>query len=704
MTGESPEPGGREKLEPALLALLSLIGGALAATGAAELIGVPLALAALAAALKQSLDVDETTPDFPQPHASLRWFEDLGRFTVQIVVWALPQVPYVAPLLTFVAVTWPLAQSSASLDFQKEASNVLALLLIGYAIEAGALRWRQRPTNWVLNFLTVLILVGGQTFALADLATATPDHADIIAGSMAAGIVALLVAAVIGSTTPGSEGGRSASPVRKRRGSIGRDRPGARGMFQSDASFNEKQQEEADRLLADSRLRDLGLIRLVWGDQHGLTRAKAVTVEEFGHVLRRGRPFQLAPMLLDTAGNPVISPFSENASFGIAELEGLPDGVLVPDSRTFQVMPWNSATGLVICDLRLPSGAPLPFCTRQLLWQQLEKLAVSGLEYRVGLEIELYVMQMVDERLDWPASSQRPPAAPIVAPLGHGEVYHGEQAFDPMDAVVKLVRETAEGLELPLATVEMETGPGHLECTFDPLDAATAADAMLLFRSGVKQAARRAGYHASFMPRPQLDAIDPSGWHLHQSLARKGHNLFAGPGEPYGLSAEARSFLGGLLAHANESSLLVAPLVNSYKRYEPGSFAPSTACWTRETRGSLVRVLGGGDEDRTRLEFRGGDSAANPYLYIASQLIAGLNGMEQGLDAGPPDADPRDSQAPSLPKSLMEAIEAFGGSTLYRKALGDAFVDYLITIKRHEAERFLSAVTDWEQREYFRSF
>jgi glutamine synthetase len=475
-------------------------------------------------------------------------------------------------------------------------------------------------------------------------------------------------------------------------------------MFRNNVNIAQDQREAADRLLADPRFGELGLVRLVWGDQHGLTRAKAVTVKEFERVIERGRPFQLAPMLLDTAGRPVVSPFGEDASFGVAELEGLPDGVLVPDARTFRLAPWDPGIGVVICDLRLRSGAALPFCTRQLLQGRLAELAVSGLEYRVGLEIELYVTRMVDERLDWVASGRRPPVAPVVAPLGHGDRYHGEQAFDSLDAAVGLVRETAEGLELPLATVEMETGPGHIECTFDVLDAAAAADAMLLFRSGVKQAARRAGYHASFMPRPQLDGMEPSGWHLHQSLAGEGGNLFAGPSEACGLSIEARAFLGGLLAHAYESSLLVAPLINSYKRYESGSFAPSTACWTRETRGSLVRAITGGDEDCARLEFRGGDSAANPYLYIASQLIAGLDGMEQGVDPGRPETDPRDSRAPSLPSSLMEAIEAFAGSALFRKALGDAFVDYLVAIKRHEAERFLSTVTDWEQQEYFRSF
>jgi glutamine synthetase len=474
-------------------------------------------------------------------------------------------------------------------------------------------------------------------------------------------------------------------------------------MFRNVCGLNEECRESAERLLANPRLEELGFIRLLWGDQHGLTRAKSVTVEEFGRVLERGRPFQLAPMLLDTAGHPVVSPFGEEASFGMAELTGLPDGVLIPDPRTFRVAPWNSSTGLVICDLQLRPGTAMPFCTRQMLRGRLDALAARGLEYRVGLEIEFYVTRMIDERLDWNSSGRRPPAPPVVAPLGHGDRYHGEQDFDPMDAVMTIIRQTAEGLDLPLATVEMETGPGHLECTFDVLDAATAADAMLIFRSGVKQAARRAGYHASFMPRPHLEGVEPSGWHLHQSLVSKGVNLFAGPGEPHGLSADARGFLGGLLAHARESSLLVAPLVNSYKRFEPGSFAPSATCWTRETRGSLVRVLAGIDEERTRLEFRGGDSAANPYLYIASQLIAGLDGMEVGLDPGPPETDPRDSSAPPLPSSLMEAIEVFTRSAFFREAFGDPFVNYLLMIKRFEAQRFLSAVTDWEQREYFSS-
>jgi len=267
----------------------------------------------------------------------------------------------------------------------------------------------------------------------------------------------------------------------------------------------------------------------------------------------------------------------------VAELEGLPDGVLVPDVRTFRMAPWSSAMGVVICDLRLRSGSALPFCTRQLLRGRLDELAASGLEYRVGLEIELYVTRIVDDRLDWAASSRRPPAAPVVAPVVHGDRYHGEQAFDPMDVVVTLVRETAEGLELPLATVEMETGPGHLECTFDVLDAASAADAMLLFRSGVKQAVRRAGYHASFMPRPHLDGVEPSGWHLHRASRMASPPRLAGFSAACSRTPTSLHFSSRRLSTAtNATSRARSRRPRLAGRGIPG--APSSGCLPAPTR------------------------------------------------------------------------------------------------------------------------
>lgn len=182
----------------ALLASLSL----LAALGTA-LLGVlvaPLALIAVGALVAYRLGlVSEGSPRFPTPKASLAWLGELARFVVDFVVWAAPQVPFLAPFLVFVAVTWPLPRESEGLQFQEQASQVILVLLIGYVIEAGAIRWRRRPVNWILSAMTVAILIGGEIYALAALAGGDPDHADIIAGSMAAGLTAILIAAIQGS-------------------------------------------------------------------------------------------------------------------------------------------------------------------------------------------------------------------------------------------------------------------------------------------------------------------------------------------------------------------------------------------------------------------------------------------------------------------------------------------------------------------------
>lgn len=144
--------------------------------------------------------VGANPPDPPsRPQLSLEWLRELGDYLGRLLVWATPIVPFVAPAITFVAVTWPLAESSASLRFQEQASQILLVLLIGYVIEAGALRWRRKSVDWLLSLVTVLILLVGETYALIALATDDPAHADIVAGAMAAGVVAIGTAAVQGS-------------------------------------------------------------------------------------------------------------------------------------------------------------------------------------------------------------------------------------------------------------------------------------------------------------------------------------------------------------------------------------------------------------------------------------------------------------------------------------------------------------------------
>jgi glutamine synthetase len=197
-----------------------------------------------------------------------------------------------------------------------------------------------------------------------------------------------------------------------------------------------------------------------------------------------------------------------------------------------------------------------------------------------------------------------------------------------------------------------------------------------------------------------------SGWHLHQSLAHRanGSNAFMPErtGEP--LSTVGRQYLAGLLDHARGASAFATPTINGYKRYRPFALAPDRATWGCDNRGTMLRVLGGAGNPGTRIENRLGESAANPYLYFASQIHAGLDGIARGLEPGTPADTPYDTRAPMLPRSLEEAIACLREDAAMRAGFGDAFVDYFCRIKEAEIARFNLEVTVWEHREYFDMF
>ena len=261
-------------------------------------------------------------------------------------------------------------------------------------------------------------------------------------------------------------------------------------------------------------------------------------------------------------------------------------------------------------------------------------------------------------------------------------------------------------LGLPLRSVEVEFGPSQCEFTFAPTKGLTPADNMVLFRSAVKQIARRHGYHATFMCRPKLPNVFASGWHLHQSIVSRssGDNAFMATGDGEVLSPFARGYLAGLLTHARASTVFTTPTINGYKRYRSYSLAPDRAIWGRDNRGVMIRVLGGPGDAATRLENRIGEPAANPYLYMASQILSGLDGVDRKLDPGPSADAPYETKAALLPKSLREAVLALTDDPFFRDALGAAFVDYYVHIKNAEIDRFQAEVSDWEQREYFEMF
>jgi glutamine synthetase len=292
-----------------------------------------------------------------------------------------------------------------------------------------------------------------------------------------------------------------------------------------------------------------------------------------------------------------------------------------------------------------------------------------------------------------------------VSVLSSGYQYLTETRFDQLEPVLETIRRDVVALDLPLRSVEIELGPSQCEFTFQPQAGLAPADTMMLFRSAVKQSARRQGCHATFMCRPKLPNAMSSGWHLHQSLRdrRSGANVFVPDGEGQ-LSTLGRHYLAGLLAHARATAAFTTPTINGYKRYRQYSLAPDRVIWGRDNRGVMLRVIGGPGDAATRIENRIGEPAANPYLYMASQIVAGLDGVRQKLEPGPSADAPYEMDAPLLPKSLDEALAALRDDDCIAEGFGQAFVDYFIRVKQGELARYHAEVSEWEQREYFELF
>jgi glutamine synthetase len=197
-----------------------------------------------------------------------------------------------------------------------------------------------------------------------------------------------------------------------------------------------------------------------------------------------------------------------------------------------------------------------------------------------------------------------------------------------------------------------------------------------------------------------------SGWHLHQSLRRKsdGVNAFMPETEGQDLSTLGLHYLGGLKAHACGAAALASPTINGYRRYRPFSLAPDRAIWARDNRGAMLRVLGGVGQNATRIENRVGEPTANPYLYLASQLFSGLDGMRHKTDPGPSADAPYETPAEQLPRSLGDALACLRKDEMLTEQMGKSFIDYLCHIKTAEIARFNLEVSEWEHREYFDMF
>jgi glutamine synthetase len=487
-------------------------------------------------------------------------------------------------------------------------------------------------------------------------------------------------------------------------------RPVTRNFVELHGLWTAGQTRAANEVARAIKKHKLELIRFSFADQHGVLRGKTVVAADAPALMRSGVTMTTTLLAKDTAHKTAFPVFTPGGGFGMAEMQGAADFVMVPDPATFRVLPWAENTGWLLCDIYFTNGKPVPFSTRQQLRNALARLKDAGFDYRAGLEVEFHLFKLENPRLA-AEDATWPPRAPEVSLLNQGYQYLTESRYDQIDAALEPIRRGVIALGLPLRSLEVELGPSQCEFTFRPQAGLEAADTMILFRAATKQIARRHGLLASFMCRPALPNLFACGWHLHQSLiSRKdGGNAFAG-NQREGLSALGLNFLGGLLAHAQAAAVFTAPTVNGYKRYRSYTLAPDRAIWARDNRGVMVRVLGQPGDPATHLENRVGEPAANPYLYMASQIYSGLDGIAQKRDPGPSADTPYEAKAQSLPKDLGEALAALRASETFRKTFGDAFVDYYTRLKDAEFARFKAEasgegeVTAWEQNEYFDLF
>lgn len=483
---------------------------------------------------------------------------------------------------------------------------------------------------------------------------------------------------------------------------------GTEGFARESAFWDEEAAAAAERVEAE--LDQVDLVRVVFCDPHGLARSKTVPAAVFRTVLRNGMDFSPGPFVFDTGHAVAVDFLGDGSDVRVPEISGAGDFVVVPDPRTFQTLPGSSPrTAWVVGDEHLRSGEPHPLSARGVLRRLVRRYRENNLVPVVGLEVEWYLTRRLDEEPGNAGNgfgTQGP--APAVAAVNAGYQFNLDAYYDTVAPVTDPLAAALAQLGLPLRTMEHESGPGQVETTFSPLEALDAADAMLLFRTFTKRFCALRGHHASFMTLPGLPSFDASGWHLHQSVSdlATGANLF-GAADGAGLSGEGKAYLDGLLARARELCLLSVPTVNGYRRLAPEfTLSPTLVDWNVESRTVMARVLGSGSA--THIENRVGEPCANPYLLMAAQLSAGLDGM---LGAGDPEAG---VAARRLPASLREALDAFRASGPAERLLGDRLVACLSRLKESEAARFEAwcaqnqtvgnAVTEWERREYFRCY
>lgn len=384
--------------------------------------------------------------------------------------------------------------------------------------------------------------------------------------------------------------------------------------------------------------------------------------------------------------------------------------VTIPDLSTLTILPFDRRFAHMVADLHFGGNEPFALCTRSILKHQVDEAAREGFIMNLGIEPELYFVRPTEDTSQ--SNGYLEPLAPT-GKLRPTPAYDVESTLDSvsfLDPMVKAMQETGFGV----FSFDHEGGDGQVEFDFDFATALEMADRMTLFRLMAKQIAKQAGLIATFMPKPYSNSWG-SGAHFNMSLAdvNTKENIFRDEGDPRGKgwSKEAYSFVAGILRHTPALAAICAPTVNSYKRLTPRladgtvSWAPVWATYGDNNRSCLLRL----PHNRPAVENRGVDSSANPYLAAAFLLAAGLEGIREGADPGDPVEDityewTQSDDRKRLPRTLLEAVEAFEADPLTHKVFPERFVSEYSSMKLDEWNSYHATVSDWERSTYLNAF
>lgn len=440
------------------------------------------------------------------------------------------------------------------------------------------------------------------------------------------------------------------------------------------------------RILVESG--EIDTVVLAFPDMQGRLQGKRFAAGFFlDEVLEHGTEGCNYLLAVDTDMNTVDG-------YAMASWErGYGDFALHADLSTLRRVPWNEGTAMAIADLAWENGSPVSAAPRQILRRQLDRLAEAGFTAHVGTELEFIVFKDTYEQA-WDRGYRD------LTPVNQYNIDYSILGTGRIEPLLRRIRNEMAGAGLTVESAKGECNPGQHEIVFRYDEALVSCDQHAIYKTGSKEIAAQEGVALTFMAK--FNEREGNSCHIHlslQSIDEPGRSAMPGEGE-HGMSPVMRHFLAGQLAALRDFSLLFAPNINSYKRFQPGTFAPTAVAWGHDNRTCSLRVVGHGRSLRFENRVPGGD--VNPHLAVAGLVAAGLYGIEHELELPEPcPGNAYTAEYAHIPTTLREAAELWERSPIAQEAFGEEVVAHYRNMARVELEAFDAAVTDWELRRSF---